>query len=329
MLGIDDRTRELTGFEFPRGTDPQSHIGHLLRKAVDPVPPFLANDLTVDGSKVAFVRVFPASVPVLVRGTGAVYTRDDGGKRPISDHRALLELAKQGREAEDAARRRPDETLRAVTNLGLNRSTPSLPNLHMQAIVRAAPLTVTPQLSEWPITRGEWACLELADWLVGKMQALEGFSSWTRPYGRGVVAQAVPLSAPPNRAGWFGAITLADCAGVFGAAGAMTCNNVIKTDDLRREFLRPPIEAVAELLKRAEAYGDAVFDLHLITVRQDVRLWGDDGYENHRLPMRVHCGSSVLSIPADDEDRAELAKRWEREIARETGIPMWESPPDR
>jgi hypothetical protein len=38
----------------------------------------------------------------------------------------------------------------------------------------------------------------------------------------------------------------------------------------------------------------------------------------------MYCGSALLGIPADDEDRTEIGRQWEREIAREVGIAMWE-----
>ena len=37
--------------------------------------------------------------------------------------------------------------------------------------------------------------------------------------------------------------------------------------------------------------------------------------------------AEILNVPADDDDRAELAKRWEREVARAGGVAMWEPPP--
>lgn len=76
--------------------------------------------------------------------------------------------------------------------------------------------------------------------------------------------------------------------------------------------------------REAEALGDAVFDLFLIPKR-DVGLVDEEGqYKKHQLPEVTHCGSAILSIPADAEDCEELAKRWEREVARETGINAWE-----
>lgn len=109
LLGVNDTTRKLESLDLAQGVDMQSHIGNLLRNAVDPVPPFLADTIEVEGLTVGFVRVFSSSVVVLVSGSGAVYTRDAGGKLPVSDHRALLDLADRGREAEEEAIRRASE----------------------------------------------------------------------------------------------------------------------------------------------------------------------------------------------------------------------------
>ena len=121
-------------------------------------------------------------------------------------------------------------------------------------------------------------------------------------------------------------LTFADCAGVFGVAASREIANVLTTTELRREFIRPCIEAVARLLIEAEAFGDAVFDLHLFT-RRDLHLdIGDRRWKQYRLREVVSCGSPALPMPASEEDRAELAKYWEREVAREAGIPIWEEP---
>ncbi|HEY2333612.1 MAG TPA: ATP-binding protein [Solirubrobacterales bacterium] len=119
LLGVDDQTRKLETLRLKDGIDLQSHFGNLLRRAVDPVPAFLAGTLEVGDTYVGFVRVLPASVPVLVRGSGAVYTRDAGGKIRISDRRALLDLARLGRDAEDETRERPDLNQLTQILLGL------------------------------------------------------------------------------------------------------------------------------------------------------------------------------------------------------------------
>jgi schlafen family protein len=317
LLGVHDQTRKLEPLQLSPGVDLQSHVGNLLRKAVDPVPPFLAGTLEVAGMTVGFIRIFPASVPVLVRGTGAVYTRDDGGKIPISDHRALLELARSGREAEEKAGERPNENLLTLEILGLpGRKHPIFKN-HLRTVVRAAPLTVTPQLSEWPVSHGPGACTKAAELLARDLEAPQGFTTKLQPHGRAVIARAAPLMPPPTPL--HQAVAVADCAGIFGVAASRSVVNVLKTDALRRRYIQPAIDAVAFLLKGAEAFGDAVLDLHVICGREvSLEAFG------YPLAREVHCGSAILSTPADEGDRVELAERWEREIARTVGLALWE-----
>jgi hypothetical protein len=161
LLGVNDKTRQLESLDLAQGVDMQSHIGNLLRNAVDPVPPFLADTIEVEGLTVGFVRIFSSSVVVLVSGSGAVYTRDAGGKLPVSDHRALLDLAGRGREAEEEATRRAGENRLSEAVLGL--SPHRMGADQMLSVVRAAPLTVTPQLAAWPVSGGVSPC-----WAVAK-----------------------------------------------------------------------------------------------------------------------------------------------------------------
>jgi hypothetical protein len=328
LLGVNDRTRKLEALDLPQNLDMQSHIGNRLRNAVDPVPPFLAGELEIDGVRVGFVRVFEAAVPVIVRGTGAVYTRDAGGKRPVSDHRVLLDLARAGREAEDQARERPNRNRLTKEILGVPPQDHGIREHDMRVIVRAAPLTVTPQLAEWPITRGaSQVLLEAVEWLVRELdQDGEKIHFEVEPSGRALTARGRPLEPPGMPWRPYRAVVTADCAGVYGAATTRQTPNALQTHELRRLFIRPAIEAVSGLLTSAEAYGDAVFDLYLRQAR-GVFLFPERGdWQQHPIPEIVHCGSAILSIPADEDDRAELAKRWEREVGRGAGLPLWEKP---
>jgi hypothetical protein len=98
------------------------------------------------------------------------------------------------------------------------------------------------------------------------------------------------------------------------------------TNELRRDYIRPAIEAVSLLLEEAEAFGDAVLDMHLAHGRE-ISLMDSQGRYNQTLPRYVHCGSAILTVPTEEDERAELAKRWEREVARDTGITLWEKAP--
>lgn len=320
LLGVHDKTRKFQALDLAQGIDMQSHIGNLLRNAVDPVPPFLADTIEVDGLTLGFVRVFPSSVVVLVSGSGAIYTRDAGGKLPVSDHRALLELASRGREAEEAAARRANENdlTKAVLGLSSHEMKPD----QMLSIVRAAPLTVTPQLTDWPVSAGVGACWAAAHDLGGRLGLDPDGKVETQPFGRGV---ACGLATPPGAFHFVQAVTVADCVGVIGAAARQPVPNALETHDLRRQYIRPVVDAVADLLEAAEAFGDSVLELSLVSSRQVYLKPAAGRFEDHPLPNRVHCGSALFGTPADDEDRRQIGLRWEREIGRTAGLPMWET----
>jgi hypothetical protein len=325
LLGVTDRERKIVGGAFPPSTDPQSHIGNLLRNQVDPVPPFLAGALKATGHDVGYVRVFQAATPVLATGTGAVYVRDAGGTRPISDHRDLLALATRGQQAETDARVRADAQVRfqhelLAPRLGYPGGKVHVPEGYLRVIVRGAPLTVTPQFQDWPVSkRGSSVCWQVARRLADLLGAEEGFDHEVSPRGRLVTARACPLQPPPaDKVSWL-AIVAADCAGVAGAAVAYKSYESMETHDLRRRAIRPGIEAVVEVLEEAEAYGDAVLDMWLCTPGKGFSLAG----EARGLPRGVHCGSARLTIPAGDDECAALGRTWEREIAREAGMERW------
>jgi hypothetical protein len=122
-------------------------------------------------------------------------------------------------------------------------------------------------------------------------------------------------------------MTVADCVGVIGAAIRRPVVNAVVPHDLRRDYIRPVVDAVADLLGEAEAFGDSILELHLISSRQVFLKPKVGRFEDHPLPTRVHCGSALFGIPADDEDRRQIGLRWEREIARAAGLPMWEGEP--
>lgn len=321
LLGVDDRTRELRALEQKRGLDLQSHIGHLLRGNADPVPPFLAAPLDVDGTAVGFIRVFPVAGLVLVTGAGAVYVRDAGGKVPVNNYRELVDLIARGRDAEDEARTRAIGTEFCRRAVGLPVSRAPIDVNHIRTVITAAPLTVTPQLAEWPISSdGPKHVRAGAEWLAASVYGGD-FSVVVEPYGRAVAIRAAPLEPPPARNTLYAAIGYADCAGVFAASASRGAPNVLPSDEFRRNHIRPALEVVSGLLTKAEAYGDALLEMYIWTARENMieKL-------EHKLQRETHCGSAILTVPADEDDLSELAQRWEREVARSAGLEMWEAP---
>lgn len=91
------------------------HLRQTLRAELDPLPPFAAEMVEIDGKEIGVVRVFEsADTPHIVIGTGSVYVREPGGKRPIESHGELVQLARRGEKAREKAAHR----LRTLPCLG-------------------------------------------------------------------------------------------------------------------------------------------------------------------------------------------------------------------
>jgi predicted HTH transcriptional regulator len=100
LLGVDDKTREVVGWRPKGRADIVDYLRDLLQREVDPLPPFAAKVLRVARKSVGLIRVYePTDTPHIVRGTGSVYIREPGAKRPIQEHAPLVELARRGEEA--------------------------------------------------------------------------------------------------------------------------------------------------------------------------------------------------------------------------------------
>jgi Putative DNA-binding domain len=313
LLGIADDGK-VVGWDPGVRVDRQSHIGNLLRNEVDPVPPFIAAERELEGKSITVIRVLEsADTPVLVRGTGALYIRDSGGKRPVDDHATLLALTQRGAEAEAEARRRLRE-LPIVFNALRPPDSPGYPSRPetLRVIVRASPLTVTPQFAAWPISGAVWLLDNAAMDLFG-LPNNDRLVATVTPHGRGLDALHRDREDVYQRS----LHLVADSGGVV-AASLEEPANALDPEGLRTHFLRPLINVIADMLSRAEAIGRSAWDAWISPPTGDFEIPGAAAD-----PRDVHCAGE-LTIPADDEDRAELARQWEREFARACGMASWE-----
>lgn len=328
LLGVAD-DGSVTGFSIDRRLDLQSHLGALLQAQVDPLPPFVAEMREVDGQSIAVIRVFPsADSPHIVRGTGAVYVRSSKGKEPVDDHRTLLELARRGDMAEEAAHRR----LRSLRGVGMALHTPDFnpgdvawsEEPAMRYVVRAAPLTVTPAFSDWPLTRRAAEALSaVADehLLPPRRPPYGRQTPYPTPIGRGIVvrgSQEVHANCADE------ATLVADSGGVIGLSirrGSLSGQPTLLLNAALEEELMPLATALSSLLNQAEAYGRAVVDLWLLTAR-GVQVPGAASEGDHQ----VHV-SRELTVPADDDEVRALAESWHRELQRNFGIVKFENEP--
>jgi hypothetical protein len=329
----DDGT--VRGWERPDRVDLQSHLGSILRREIDPLPPFVCGIREVDGKPIAVVRVFPSvDAPHIVRGTGAVYVRSSRGKEPVDDHRTLLDLVRRGEEAERRARERlvelpvvgqllrtPDSQWRDPL-MGENQR-------GVRYVARAAPLTVTPALTEWPLTRtAAEECMRLAEELLPRPPRLPaGFQNregpYIEPYGRAV---AVRLAQGQVRdqtdrvtiiADSGGAVAVELVRGSFGdEASTVLLNQMLDGE------IRPMAKTLATLLQTSEAFGRALVDLWVLLAP------GDEIRDRRRDPLSQLFASGELTIPAGDDEVHALAERWHRELQRHVGITKFEGGPD-
>lgn len=156
LLGVEDHVLagksaadqpapQVEGWSPPGRVDVQDWVREQLRQQVDPIPPFAARMVDLAGRSVGVVRVYESvNTPHVVRRTGAVYVRGQGGKEPAT-HADVAQLAAKG----------ADAATRAIERLdllpGLDSSDRALPPLptgsksHIRRIrLRIAPLTTRP-----------------------------------------------------------------------------------------------------------------------------------------------------------------------------------------
>lgn len=327
LIGVDDDGTVHGYTDVAPQTDLQSHLGALLRAQVDPLPPYLAAWRAIDGKQVAVMKVYEsADAPHVVKGSGSVYVRTPAGKQAIDDQATLLALAQHSRDARAAAEARltgsfivTDALVPPDADPGRWGRGPDPENIIIT--VRMAPITVPPSFIEWPISsRGARDAHDAAGALFSDgPQPAEP----VEPQGRGLVARHMmqTLMGEVRRA-----TIAADSLGVIGAQFREPApDGVVMLEGIRLSQIAPLVEAVAGLFAQAEVAGRAVADLW-------VSLPGDRLIYSERRPpqnrtterMRELHASGELVLPADDDERAELARRWERELARTVGIAQWE-----
>jgi hypothetical protein len=77
---------------------------------VDPLPPFAADTMTLDGHDVVVVRVDDSNqTPHLLKATGTIEIREPGGRKPIAAQSRLLELCLRPEQAPSPSRAADDE----------------------------------------------------------------------------------------------------------------------------------------------------------------------------------------------------------------------------
>jgi hypothetical protein len=321
LLGVAD-DGSIVGWEPPGRSDAQAHLGELLRVQVDPLPPFVAGEREFDGKKIVVVRVFEsADTPHIVKPTGGVYVRTSKGKEPVLDQTLLLELARRGEEARDRAMKRLrsldviNEAIAGTVDAGPFRTTP-----HALVYVRAGPLTVTPQFSEWALSRSAVDELQARALELASALGIDNADPSVEPHGRGIEVHWIGGSQIPVEA-----VLVVDSGGVVAARirRGSEPDNRFSLGQLKPRFLKPLIDAVAGTLTTAEAYGRSTWDT-LIGPAVDDQV---SGVPRQPPAVGVHASADLL-IPAEAEELEALAAFWARHFARECGQDEWEAAED-
>jgi len=319
LLGVTDEG-DVHGWEPPGGADIQSHLGAILRAQVDPLPPFVAAAREVDGKPIGVMRVFSsADAPHIVRGTGAVYLRSSKGKEPVDDHRTLLELAKRGEIAEREAASRLTEP---TTFISPGREAEPQHADEVIMDVRAAPLTVTPSLREWPFTRrAAEACSALIETVLPPGRT--GADHLERPWVDPRADQTVVTGA---RNQGFGESTrvsiLARPDGLLAIEKLDRRGDgrppVVLIQTLLEGELQPLARTLVSLLEAAEAIGRSVVDFWLVLPARG-EMAGGPARRLNRL-----SATGEITVPATADEVDALAGRWFRQIQRSMGIVKYE-----
>lgn len=335
LIGVDD-DGEVVGYEPPGRVDLQDHIRQLLGAQVDPLPPFAAVTVPVGDKTIGVVRVAESSDQPHITSDGVIYVRESGGKKRVTAHGDLLQMARRGEEARAAAAVRQyglpliEEAMRTPERVygdqtGFDDELAPL----LEWIVRAAPYTVT----------GAFVDRALSSTAADSAAANVG-GLFPRPdaephvVAKDVEARARGLHCVGTQWGaqWYADLAI-DAGGIVAARSATRRNySVLLCATLAADTFQPLIRAIADVLGDLDGYGRAAIGLE-VRGATDLRVqWGagktgtlgaDDLVDGHRL----HIGGD-LAVPADDDDIKELADRWARELARAARLPIWEPAAD-
>jgi hypothetical protein len=325
ILGVDDKTRKGVGWKPPGRADDLDYLRERLRREVDPLPPFAARPMRYGRRRVSVVRVYEsADTPHIVRGTGQVFVRHPGARHPLplDAHDHLIELARRGEDAGQRARKRLEDALRATSLLFEDEpDAGGLPSVFL--IARAAPLTVTPTVRDWPLKRAaaDW-CAERAEELAPRSYPFfQRGGPWREPFGRGIAARVIQQK---GGSATDSALVAADSAGVIGARIRWGTEGgddpSVTLDQLDTEF-GTLARALVGGLSAAEAFGRSVAEVRL-NLPDKGRIYG----AQLRGPRQLHA-SRELTVPADDEEIAALAASWHREFQRALGVESYEDEP--
>jgi Putative DNA-binding domain len=325
LIGVtDDDPPQVVGFTPPGRTHLQDYIRDRLGGELDPIPPFAAVEWK-DGP-IGIVRVYESTdTPHMVRRTGAVYVREQGGKVPAS-HEMVRALARRGElareRAEERLREKPLFALEAVERLQLPFSA-STANSKVYTL-RATPLTVGPVFRDRALTE------PLAEYLKSEvLPMLRPPHDRVSPpvvqhFQHGLTVHEESLHTRDN--------STALCAiAVNSLLGSVELHSTRATDPIEARqleldaqeqmYLSPMFTAIGELLTALEAVGSCRYVLDLETPRDSSVRQGQQAGNLRGTRVRF---SGELGVPAAEEEVQSHVASCRRQLARAGGLTAWE-----
>ena len=330
LIGVhDDGT--LKGFRVPGKAHAQDWLRDKLRVAVDPLPPFAAKTMTLDGHDIVLVRVEDSNqTPHLLKATGTIETREPGGRKPIASQARLLELCVRPEQAQARAVQRMT-TLPLVTHA----LTPAPVGEPVSGQTRvsdwmlvASPLTVPEGfhargLSEATVRLMRDAVLAQAQRLGRTDRA--GIVA-ERPFATGAAVEALNLSSRD------GADLMLDAGGVVvGRIRRRLERGAWHVGQTADELITPLLEMTLGILEHCDVIGKTEVHLYVRitpTAPEErpvltVHTAHTSG-ELHAPPSEEAFFGGHVLLPTHESTAKDLAERMMRELARSAGIDWWE-----
>jgi hypothetical protein len=330
LLGVND-DGTLAGFRVPGKAHAQDWLRDKLRTAVDPLPPFAAKAITLDGHEIVVVRVEDSNqTPHLVKATGTIETREPGGKKPIASQARLLELCVRPEQAQAGAVQRMTTLPLVVKALAPQ---PVGEPVNGQTCVSdwilvASPLTVpegfdTRGLSEATVRR-------MRESVIAEVRRLgppeEGGISKVRPFATGVAVEGQNLATGD------GADLVLDAGGVVvGRMRRRVMRGAWHVGETADQVITPLLDRMLSVLTHCEVVGKTEVHLHVrITptapeARPVLALHtAHTSGELEAPPGDEAFFGGHVHLPAEENTAKELAERIMRELARHSGIDWWE-----
>ena len=320
LIGVGDKG-EIKGFDPGRG-DFTDKVRHKLRTQIEPLPPFAATVLPLDGKQIGVIRVFESlDTPHLVTATGSIPVREPGGTRNVRDRSELIDLARRGEEARAAAENRL-QTLPYVQSQIETEYVAQGQRLR-QVIVRAAPLTRSPGFADRVLSTafGVAARETAQDLFPGPPAAQPGHRTTEIALAqRGFTATASQFGSHHR------ASVLADAGGVLMVRREYPKIPAPDPTHLRPETVEEDLGALlgaaARLFDKLDTHGRAVSD-HLLRQYKGVEFVHQRAGAGAIPSDQIHVGGEI-TLPPDADEKEALSRQWANELARAAGLEVWQ-----